>query len=74
CSHFTTTIYTKGKDLVRPDMTRFATFYLTLGCFNDNKNSLIEYFFLINGLLVNVLKRGSDLLERCLPSSSCASY
>ncbi|XLU57698.1 hypothetical protein S245_052346, partial [Arachis hypogaea] len=74
CSHFTTTIYTKGKDLVRSGMTHFTTFYLTLGCLNDNKDSLIECFFLINGLLVNVLKRGGDLLERCPPSSSCALY
>ncbi|XLR35127.1 hypothetical protein S83_063027, partial [Arachis hypogaea] len=37
-------IHTKGKDLVRPGMTRFATSYLTLGCLNDNKGSLIKMF------------------------------
>ncbi|XLS90752.1 hypothetical protein HN51_066760 [Arachis hypogaea] len=37
-------IHTKGKDLVRPGMTRFATSYLTLGCLNDNKGSLIRMF------------------------------
>ncbi|XLS81037.1 hypothetical protein HN51_046868 [Arachis hypogaea] len=38
-------IHTKGKDLMRPGMTRFATSYLTLGCLNDNKGSLIRIFF-----------------------------
>ena len=28
---------TKGKDLVRPAVTRFSTSYLTLGCLNENK-------------------------------------
>ncbi|XLS77763.1 hypothetical protein HN51_061988, partial [Arachis hypogaea] len=44
-------IHTKGKDLVRLSMTHFVTSYLTLGCLNDNKDSLIRIFFLINGLL-----------------------
>ncbi|XLT25060.1 hypothetical protein HN873_056352, partial [Arachis hypogaea] len=44
-------IHTKGKDLVRQDMTHFTTSYLILGCLNDNKSSLIRIFFLINELL-----------------------
>jgi len=36
--------YTKGTDLIRPALTRFATSYLTLGCLNDNKGSLIKMF------------------------------
>ncbi|KAJ1383181.1 Ribonuclease H-like superfamily [Sesbania bispinosa] len=36
--------FTKGKDLVRPGMTRFATAYLTLSCLNDNKISLMSMF------------------------------
>ncbi|XLR50384.1 hypothetical protein S83_001056, partial [Arachis hypogaea] len=35
-------IHTKGKHLVRLGMTHFATSYLTLGCLNDNKDSLIR--------------------------------
>jgi len=34
----------KGTDLIRPALTRFATSYLTLGCLNDNKGSLIRMF------------------------------
>jgi len=36
--------YTKGTNLIRPTITRFATSYLTLGCLNDNKGSLIRMF------------------------------
>nr|XP_007147219.1 hypothetical protein PHAVU_006G105700g [Phaseolus vulgaris]ESW19213.1 hypothetical protein PHAVU_006G105700g [Phaseolus vulgaris] len=36
--------YSDGKDLIRPANTRFATSYLTLGCLNDNKGSLIKMF------------------------------
>nr|KYP57068.1 hypothetical protein KK1_003322 [Cajanus cajan] len=36
--------FTKGRDLVRPDMTRFASAYLTLSCLNDNKASLMSMF------------------------------
>jgi len=36
--------YAKGTDLIRPALTRFATSYLTLGCLNDNKGSLIRMF------------------------------
>ena len=36
--------FTKGKDLIRPANTRFATSYLTLGCLNENKGSLIRMF------------------------------
>lgn len=36
--------FTKGKDLIRPAMTRFATSYLTLGCLNDNKGALMRMF------------------------------
>ncbi|XP_058774187.1 uncharacterized protein LOC131648448 [Vicia villosa] len=37
-------IHTKGKDLVRPAVTRFATSYLTLGCLMENKGGLIRMF------------------------------
>ncbi|OIW17919.1 hypothetical protein TanjilG_00248 [Lupinus angustifolius] len=36
--------HTEGRDLVRPSLTRFATSYLTLGCLNDNRTSLIRMF------------------------------
>ncbi|KAJ1424466.1 Ribonuclease H-like superfamily [Sesbania bispinosa] len=36
--------FTKGKDLIRPGITRFATAFLTLGCLNDNKASLMSLF------------------------------
>jgi hypothetical protein len=37
-------IHTKGKDLVRPAVTRFATSYLTLACLMENKGALIRMF------------------------------
>ncbi|XLS43985.1 hypothetical protein HN51_000850 [Arachis hypogaea] len=36
--------YTKGRDLVRSGMTRFATSYLTLGSLNEKKNLIIRMF------------------------------
>lgn len=36
--------FTKGKDLVKPGLTPFATSYFTLRCFHDNKGSLIRMF------------------------------
>jgi len=36
--------FTKRKDFVRPTVTRFATFYLTLGCLNENKGALVRMF------------------------------
>ncbi|WOL20712.1 hypothetical protein Cni_G29518 [Canna indica] len=36
--------FTKGKDLIRPGVTRFATAYLTLNCLNDNKAALMSMF------------------------------
>jgi len=36
--------YSKGKDLIRPANTRFATSYLSFGCLNGNKRSLIRLF------------------------------
>jgi len=36
--------YTKGTNLIRPTITCFVTSYLTLGCLNDNKGSLIRMF------------------------------
>lgn len=36
--------FTKGRDLVRPGLTRFATSYLTLGCLYENKGPLIRMF------------------------------
>ena len=36
--------FTKGKDLIRPAATQFATAYLTLGCLNDHKMQLITLF------------------------------
>ena len=36
--------FTKGRDLIRPAATRFATAYLTLGCFNDHKMQLMTMF------------------------------
>ncbi|XP_019416378.1 PREDICTED: uncharacterized protein LOC109327663 [Lupinus angustifolius] len=36
--------HTKVRDLVRPGLTRFATSYLTLGCLNENRTSLIRMF------------------------------
>lgn len=35
---------TNGRDLIRPAMTRFATTYLTIGCLNDLKSSLMNMF------------------------------
>lgn len=36
--------FTNGRDLIRPALTRFATAYLTIGCLNDLKSSLINMF------------------------------
>jgi len=36
--------FTKGRDLVRPSITRFATSFLTLGCLHENKVALIKMF------------------------------
>ncbi|KAJ6932246.1 hypothetical protein NC651_007844 [Populus alba x Populus x berolinensis] len=36
--------FTKGRDLIRPAATRFATAYLTLGCLNDHKLQLMTMF------------------------------
>jgi len=36
--------YTKGIDLIRQAYTYFAISYLTLGCLNENKGSLIRMF------------------------------
>ncbi|XLS52131.1 hypothetical protein HN51_012808, partial [Arachis hypogaea] len=36
--------HTKGRDLVRPGMTQFATSYLTLGSLNEKKNPIIRMF------------------------------
>ncbi|XP_029127873.1 uncharacterized protein LOC109801981 [Cajanus cajan] len=36
--------FTKGSDLIRPGLTRFATSYLTLGCLNENKGPLTRMF------------------------------
>jgi hypothetical protein len=36
--------FTKGRDLIRPAATRFATAYLTLGCLNDHKIQLMTMF------------------------------
>ena len=36
--------FTKGRDLIRPTATWFATAYLTLGCLNDHKMQLMTMF------------------------------
>ena len=36
--------FTKGRDLVRPDITHFATSYLILGCLHENNGFLIRMF------------------------------
>jgi len=36
--------FTKGQDLIRPGATRFATAYLTLGCLNNCKITLMSMF------------------------------
>ena len=36
--------FTKGKYLIRPAVTRFATAYLTLSCLLDNKAGLMSMF------------------------------
>ncbi|RDX78304.1 hypothetical protein CR513_41443, partial [Mucuna pruriens] len=36
--------FTKGRDLVRIDITHFSTSYLTLGCLHENKGTLIRMF------------------------------
>jgi len=36
--------FTKGRDLIRPSMTRFATSYLTLACLHELKASLMSFF------------------------------
>lgn len=35
---------TKGRELIRPGVTRFATSYLTLRCLNEHKGSLLALF------------------------------
>ncbi|CAN0904196.1 hypothetical protein LINGRAHAP2_LOCUS22955 [Linum grandiflorum] len=36
--------FTKGQDLIRPAVTRFATAYLTLGCLHQHKGDLMSMF------------------------------
>ncbi|CAO2826127.1 unnamed protein product [Amaranthus hypochondriacus] len=36
--------FTKGRELIRPAITRFATSYLTLRCLNEHKGSLLALF------------------------------
>lgn len=36
--------FTKGKDLVKPAVSKSATSYLTLGCLNDNKEAMMRMF------------------------------
>ncbi|CAN1170217.1 hypothetical protein LINPERHAP2_LOCUS28863 [Linum perenne] len=36
--------FTKGGDLIRPAVTRFATAYLTLGCLSKHKGDLMSMF------------------------------
>jgi len=36
--------HTERINLIRPTNTHFATYYLTLGCLNENKRSLIRMF------------------------------
>ncbi|CAN1153524.1 hypothetical protein LINPERPRIM_LOCUS14750 [Linum perenne] len=36
--------FTKGGDLIRPAVTRFATAYLTLGCLSEHKGDLMSMF------------------------------
>ncbi|BAT74379.1 hypothetical protein VIGAN_01203900 [Vigna angularis var. angularis] len=36
--------FTKGRDLIRPGVTRFATTYLTFACLNELKASLLAMF------------------------------
>ncbi|XP_052200522.1 uncharacterized protein LOC127806938 [Diospyros lotus] len=36
--------FTKGRDLIRPAVTRFATAYLTLGCLSELKGALMTMF------------------------------
>ncbi|KAK8947163.1 hypothetical protein KSP39_PZI006677 [Platanthera zijinensis] len=36
--------FTKGTELIRPAVTRFATAYLTLGCLSENKGGLMTMF------------------------------
>ncbi|CAN1799331.1 hypothetical protein LINPERHAP1_LOCUS22073 [Linum perenne] len=36
--------FTKGGELIRPALTRFATAYLTLGCLSEHKGDLMSMF------------------------------
>ena len=36
--------FTKGRDLIRPAITRFAIAYLTLGCLQEQKIPLMNMF------------------------------
>jgi hypothetical protein len=36
--------FTKGRELIRPAITRFATAYLTLGCLHELKGALVNMF------------------------------
>ncbi|KAF7835811.1 hypothetical protein G2W53_010670 [Senna tora] len=36
--------FTKGRDFIRPVVTRFATSYLTLACLNEHKGALMTMF------------------------------
>ena len=53
--------FTKGKDLIRLDVTQFAIAYLTLGCLNDCKIQLMTMFTSSNGGQVGIqkVKKGS---------------
>jgi len=37
-------MFTKGRDLIRPEMTRFFASYLTLACLYEMKTSLMTMF------------------------------
>jgi len=49
--------FTKGKDLIRPAATRFATAYLTLGCLSNCKIQLMTMFTSIQCTFIEERKR-----------------
>lgn len=58
--------FTKDTNLIRPVMTCFATSYLTLGCWNENKTSLVNMFTSNDGSLLNAKSKDGILVENVI--------
>ena len=54
--------FTRGFDLIRPVITRFATYYLCLRCLNKNKGALDGFSHPRDGRIVNFQRQKKENL------------